>query len=213
MDRPGIPRPSLGRLPLYYRFLVQAGEAGRAVVSSDEMGQALGLPAAQIRKDLSYLRELGRRGVGYDVGVLLDGLREALGLGHQKGAIVVGAGHLGQALASYAGFSVYGMRIVALFDDDPAKIGMWVAGRPVLPMHLMPATVLRLGIQLGIIAVPAWAAQAVADAMVAAGIMAILNLAPARLSASQGVWLEHEDLASRLAALAYHVRRRAETEG
>lgn len=207
-SKPGIPRPSLGRLPLYHRFLAQASEAGRTVVSSYEMGRALGLPSAQIRKDLSYLREFGRPGVGYEVGLLLACLEEFLGLANDKEAVVVGAGRLGQALASYPGFADYGLRIVALFDNDPAKIGQEVAGQAVFPLEKMGNLVERLHIQMGIITVPAEAAQAVADAMVAAGITVIWNFAPARLSVPEGVWLEHEDLASRLATLSYRIARR-----
>ena len=90
--KPGIPRPSLARLPLYHRFLVEASQRGQLVVSSEEMGHALGLPAAQIRKDLTFLREFGRPGVGYDVDQLAASLEEFLGLANDKEAVVVGAG-------------------------------------------------------------------------------------------------------------------------
>lgn len=208
-DKPGIPRPSLARLPLYHRFLLQAADRGQAVVSSDEMGRALGLPAAQIRKDLSYLREFGRPGVGYEPGGLAASLEEFLGLADDKEAILVGAGRLGQALAAYPGFEAYGLRIVALFDSDPAKIGQEVAGRQVFPMARMGNLVSRLHIQMGIVTVPARAAQAVAEAMVEAGITIIWNFAPVRLHVPEGIWLENEDLASRLATLSYHIVRRS----
>ncbi|HOG46682.1 MAG TPA: redox-sensing transcriptional repressor Rex [Anaerolineae bacterium] len=208
MDKPGIPRPTLSRLPLYHRFLAQVSEAGRAVVSSEEMGRALNLPAAQIRKDLSCLAEFGRPGVGYEVAELLANLEEFLGLANDKEAVVVGAGRLGQALASYPGFAAYGLRIVALFDVDPAKIGLEVAERPVFALEKLADLVGRLHIQMGIITVPAAAAQAVADAMVAAGITVIWNFAPARVGVPAGIWLESEDLASHLATLSYHIKRR-----
>jgi len=212
-DKPGIPRPSLSRLPLYYRFLVRASEAGRSVVSSEEMGQALRLPAAQIRKDLSYLREFGRPGVGYPVSDLLASLEEFLGLANDKEAIVVGAGRLGQALASYPGFAAYGLRIVALFDCDPAKVGLEVAGRTIFPMTKLADLVGRLHIQMGVITVPAQAAQAAADAVVAAGITVIWNFAPVQLTVPEGVWVENEDLASRLATLSYRIVRRGRRTG
>ncbi len=207
--KPGIPQPSLSRLPLYYRFLVQASELGKEVVSSEEMGQALSLPAAQIRKDLSYLREFGRPGVGYAVNELLGSLEEFLGLANDKEAVVVGAGRLGQALASYPGFEGYGLRIVALFDSDPAKVGQEVAGRRIFPLAKLPNLVARLHIQMGIVTVPAEAAQAVVDAMVAAGITVIWNFAPVRPHVPEGIWLQNEDLAARLATLSYHVVRHA----
>jgi redox-sensing transcriptional repressor len=177
------------------------------------MGQALRLPAAQIRKDLTYVREFGRPGVGYPVGQLLASLEEFLGLANDKEAILVGAGRLGQALASYPGFEAYGLRIVALFDSDPAKVGQEVAGRTIFPMDKLANLVGRLHIQMGVITVPAQAAQTVADAMVTAGITVIWNFAPARLSVPEGVWVENEDLASRLATLSYRIVRRGRRAG
>lgn len=205
--KPGIPRPSLSRLPLYHRYLVEISEAGKTVVSSEEIGRGLGLPAAQIRKDLSHLREFGRPGVGYPVGEMLACLEEFLGLANDKEAIVVGAGRLGQALASYPGFAAYGLRIVALFDHDPTKVGQEVGGHTVFPMSKLANLVERLHIQMGVITVPARAAQAVADAMAAAGITVIWNFAPVRLNVPEGIWLENEDLASRLATLSYRIVR------
>lgn len=206
--KPDIPRPTLGRLPLYYRCLGEAARLGREVVSSEDIGRALGLPAAQVRKDLSYVRDLGRPGVGYPVGVLLASLKQCLGLTSDKEAIVVGAGRLGQALAAYPGFAAYGLRIVALFDHDPAKIGQQVAGCTIHPLGDLPCLVQRLHIELGIITVPAPAARAVADAMVEAGIVAIWSFAPVALVVPEGVQLEHEDLAARLAVLSYYIARR-----
>ncbi len=208
-QKPGLPRPSLSRLPLYYRFLVEAAERGETIVSSEDIGRALGLPSAQIRKDLSFLREFGRPGVGYDVEALAASLEDFLGLANDKEAIVAGAGRLGQALAAYPGFAPYGLRIVALFDTDPDKAGQEVAGRKIYPWEKMPDLVARLHIQMGIITVPAAVAQEVAAAMVGAGIRAIWNFAPVRLLVPEGVWVENEDLATRLATLSYHVVRRS----
>lgn len=207
--KPYIPRPTLGRLPLYYRCLDEAARLGREVVSSEDIGRALGLPAAQVRKDLSYVRDLGRPGIGYQVRVLLASLKQCLGLTSDKEAIVVGAGRLGQALAAYPGFAAYGLRIVALFDHDPAKIGQQVAGCTIHPLADLPGLVQRLHIELGIITVPAPAAQTVADAMVEAGIVAIWNFAPVALTVPEGVQLENEDLAARLAVLSHYIARRS----
>ena len=207
----GIPRPALNRLPLYYRFLVHISKLGTSVVSSEEMGRGLGLPPAQIRKDLSYLRQFGRPGVGYSVEELMVSLEDFLGLANNKEAVLVGAGRLGQALAAYPGFEAYGLRIVALFDNDPAKVGREIAGRPVFPLEKMANLVSRLHIQMGIVAVPTRAAQAVVDAMVEAGITVIWNFAPTSLTVPEGVWLENEDLAARLATLSYRIARRGRT--
>jgi redox-sensing transcriptional repressor len=171
------------------------------------MGRALGLPSAQIRKDLSCLREFGRPGVGYDVDEVAASLEEFLGLANDKEAIVVGAGRLGRALAAYPGFEAYGLRIVALFDKDPAKVGQEAAGRTIFPLSRLANVVRRLHIQMGIIAVPADAAQGVAEAMVEAGITVIWNFAPVHLVVPGGIWVENEDLASRLATLSYRIVR------
>ena len=205
--KPGIPRPTLARLPLYHRFLIEASQRGQLVVSSEAMGQALGLPAAQIRKDLTFLREFGRPGVGYDVDHLAASLEEFLGLANDKEAIVVGAGRLGQALAAYPGFTDYGLRIVALFDVEPGKVGTEVAGRPIFHLDRLPNIVQRLHIKMGIVAVPAAVAQGVADHMVEAGITVVWNFAPIRLVLPEGVYVENEDLASRLATLSYRIVR------
>ena len=119
----GIPGPSLRRLPIYYRRLCQAVDAGERIVSSKALGDAAGVPDAQVRKDLSYLALDGRPGIGYDARSLAALLEEFLGLVNDKEAVLVGAGNLGMALAMYPGFVRYGLQIVALFDNDPAKLG------------------------------------------------------------------------------------------
>lgn len=204
----GIPLPSLRRLPLYYRYLAQALQEGRAFVSSEELGQHAGVPGAQVRKDLNYLGETGRPGVGYDTKTLAALLEDFLGLVNDKEAVLVGAGNLGRALASYPGFARYGLQIVALFDNDPAKIGQTIAGREVLPVEKLTSLIRRLHIQMGIITVPAEAAQAVADAMVAGGIKVIWNFAPCRLTVPADVLVKNEDLAAELATLSHFIARR-----
>ncbi len=201
----GIPRPSLNRLPLYYRHLVKLAEKNIPITSSEELGEAVNVPAAQVRKDLTFLGELGRPGVGYDVLSLAAHLEEALGIVNDKEAVLVGAGRLGTALASYEGFRKYGLNIVALFDSDPQKIGQTVCDKSVFPVSKLGNLVRRLNIQLGIIAVPATCAQDICDLMVQAGIKAIWNFAPVNLKVPDSVWVENEDLAARLATLSYHI--------
>lgn len=201
----GIPRPSLRRLPLYYRHLRDLSERNVGITSSEELGAAVNVPAAQVRKDLTFLGELGRPGVGYEVLSLAAQLEDILGIINDKEAVLVGAGKLGAALAGYAGFRKYGLDIVALFDIDPDKIGTEVGEKSIFPLHKLPNLVQRLNIQLGIIAVPASVAQEIADLMVAAGITVIWNFAPVNLKVPQDVWVENEDLASRLAMLSYQI--------
>jgi redox-sensing transcriptional repressor len=177
------------------------------VISSQELGDAAGVPAAQVRKDLSHLGELGRAGVGYDSRHLAATLQEFLGLANDKDAIVVGAGNLGRALAAYPGFERYGLNIVALFDTDPVKVGSPVSEKQVLPLTKMVDLVRRLQVKMGIITVPGDQAQEVADLMVEAGIEAIWNFAPRRLYVPEQVLLENEDLATHLATISYHITR------
>jgi len=204
----GIPAPSLRRLPIYYRRLVQALADGQVVMSSRELGDAAGVPDAQVRKDLGYLDYEGRPGVGYDVRELAAGLEDFLGLVNDKEAVVVGAGHLGTALALYGGFERYGLRIVALFDADPAKLGTLPDGRQILPVAKLTDLVSRLQVQIGIIAVPEQAAQEVAERLVAGGVRAIWNFAPCKLALPADVLVKNEDLAAELATLSHHISRR-----
>jgi len=205
--KPGvrIPVPSLRRLPIYHRRLREAVESGIGFVSSAELGEAAGVSEAQVRKDLSYLVYDGRSGVGYDAKGLASYLENYLGLINDKEAVLVGAGNLGRALALYPGFGRYGLRIIAIFDNDPAKIGQVVGEQEILPVSKLPSLVQRLHIQMGIITVPAVAAQEVADAMVTGGITVIWNFSPCTLHVPDNVWVQNEDLAAQLATLSHQI--------
>jgi redox-sensing transcriptional repressor len=204
-SRPKVPTPSLNRLPLYYRYLLEAREQRLTVVSSEMLGDAAGVPAAQVRKDLGYLGEFGRPGIGYDVIEMQRRLGELLGLTKEKVVIVVGAGRLGSAISAYPGFATYGLRIAALFDSSPARIGTKIGGLAVLSVDELRSFVQQHGIQMAILAVPSSAATKVADQLVAAGIKAILNFAPAKLEVPPDVVVSNEDLAARLATLSFRM--------
>jgi redox-sensing transcriptional repressor len=202
-----IPKPSLARLPLYYRCLMEALQKNLEYLSSSELGERCGAPAVQVRKDLSYLSQKGRSGVGYHVGELAAYLEAYLGLANEKDAALVGVGNLGRALALYPGFGAYGLQIVTLFDTDPLKVGSEVGGRTVFSVDRLTNLVKRLGIRIGIIATPARAAQTVADNMVAGDIKGIWNFAPVRLDVPEDVFVLQEDLAASLAVLSHHIRQ------
>lgn len=204
----GIPAPSLRRLPLYYRKLMQAIEAGQTVISSRMLGEAAGVPDAQVRKDLGYLSYEGRPGVGYDARLLAACLEEFLGLLNDKEAALVGLGNLGRALAFYPGFERYGLHIIAIFDSDPARQGRLPDGRQVFPVEKLTDLVSRLQLRIGIIAVPETAAQSVAEALVAGGVQVIWNFASCQLAVPPEVFVKNEDLAAELAALSHHITRR-----
>jgi redox-sensing transcriptional repressor len=208
-DRPGgIPAPSLRRLPIYYRQLLQALEAERLVISSRELGDPAGVPDAQVRKDLSYVSYEGRPGVGYDVRLLAACLEEFLGLMNDKEAVLVGLGSLGHALALHPGFQRYGLHIIALFDSDPEKQGRLPDGRQVFPVDKLTDLVERLQVRIGIIAVPESAAQPVANALIAGGVQVIWNFSSRQLAVPQDVFVKNEDLAAELAELSHHITRR-----
>lgn len=202
-----IPTPTLNRLPIYYRRLLDAVAEDAAYVSSKELGQSAGVPPAQVRKDFGYLSQKGRPGVGYEAGALASHLEEVLGLVDAKEAVLAGAGNLGRALALYPGFPAYGLRIVLLFDNDPDKIGQDVDGRTIMPVEKMGDLVRRTSVRIGIITTPEAVAQEVAEAMVEAGIKAIWNFAPRSLEVPGDVFVKNEDLAAELAVLSHHVNR------
>jgi redox-sensing transcriptional repressor len=206
-SRFGVPLPTLRRLPLYYRRLRQAAEDHIRVISSEELGRSVGSSAAQVRKDLSYLPEVGRAGIGYDVVSLAAYLEDYLGLVNDKEAVLAGVGNLGRALALYPGFKDYGLQIVALFDSDVTKIGKLVGEQRILPIEKLTNLCQRLHIQMGIITAPPQAAQEVADAMLAGGIRVIWNFAPCQITAPGNVIVKNEDLATELATLSHNITR------
>lgn len=208
--RPGVPEATVGRLPLYHRVLVDLADAGTETVSSDALAATAGVSPAKLRKDLSFLGSYGTRGVGYEVSVLIDQIGAELGISSEWPVVIVGVGHLGHALANYRGFASRGFRLVALFDDDPALVGVEVAGLVVRPFADLDAVATSEGALIGVIATPAPAAQEVADALVGAGVHSILNFAPVVLSVPSDVDVRRVDLASELQILAFHQQRRDE---
>jgi len=200
-----VPAIVIGRLPLYLRALTQLSSEGRRVTSSQELSEKLGFSSAQIRKDLSYFGEFGKQGTGYEIEYLEKSLREILQVHHIWDMVLIGAGDLGHALANYNGFESRGFRIVAIFDANPSKIGTRMAEWRVQPMEEMQATVRERKIHVAIIAVPAAAAQAVADELVEGGVRAILNYAPTTLSVPPKVKVYHIDPVAGLQSMTYYL--------
>ncbi len=194
----------MARLPLYYRALVAVADADCATLSSEQLAAHAGVNAAKVRKDLSYLGSYGTRGVGYDVGSLLDRIGGELGLTRDWPVVIVGVGNLGQALANYRGFGARGFRIVAAVDADPAKWGRPVGDMVIEPLTDLPRIVAQRRIAIGIIATPAHAAQEVTDRLVEAGVGSILNFAPVVVGAPPHVSVRRVDLATELQILAFY---------
>ena len=204
-----IPDATVARLPLYLRALYELTERGHDTVSSDGLAQAAGVNSAQVRKDLSYLGSHGIRGVGYGVSDLLGLITRVLGLDRDWRVVLVGVGNLGRALASYGGFGERGFQIAALVDADPDKVGHVVAGHRIEALDELASIVEREQVAIGVLTVPAEAAQIVADRLVASGVTAILNFAPAHLEVPSGISVRKVDLSTELQILAYHERDRA----
>jgi redox-sensing transcriptional repressor len=201
-----LPDVAVKRLPVYLRALGDLRAAGAEIVSSAELAERTGLTSEQIRKDLAALGGFGTRGVGYRIEGLSASIRSALGLDRPVAVALVGAGHLGNALARYNEGRRQEPRIGAIFDADPAKVGESLGGTVVRGMSELDEVVGAAGIRLAMIAVPAAAAQEVADRLVRAGCDVLLNFAPVRLGLPPHVRCHNVDLAMELEALAYYVR-------
>lgn len=184
-DRKKVPRIVVERLPLYLRALSTLEEG--SLITSQELGEMLGISSAQIRKDLSYFGGFGKQGTGYQVGFLREKLREILRVDREWGMVLVGVGDLGHAIARYGGFKREGFHVVTAFDDNPTKIGKKIGALEIMDVARLPEVVNRMGLRVGIIAVPAGKAQEVATTMVTSGIKAILNYAPVGLTVPEGV--------------------------
>jgi redox-sensing transcriptional repressor len=194
------------RLSLYLRCLTSLETDGIRRISSQEFARRFQLNSDQMRKDLAHFGEFGIRGVGYEVAALRRHLVSILGLDRTREVAIVGAGHLGQALADYGGFNSGGFRIVALFDRDPGRIGSRSrSGIPVLDVRQFAAALEKRPIDVGVITVPPGAAQEVCDLMVQSGIRAVLNFSPTRLRAPRQVRIKNVDLKINLETLAFYL--------
>jgi redox-sensing transcriptional repressor len=205
----GIPDATVARLPVYLRALYTLAERGVSTVASDELAAAAGVNSAKLRKDLSHLGSYGIRGVGYDVEYLVYQVSRALGMNQNWPVVIVGAGNLGRALANYGGFVSRGFRIAALLDSDQSLVGRELGTVVVRHVSELEDVVASSGIAIGVITVPAGAAQAVCDRLVAAGVTSILNFAPLVLSVPEGVDVRKVDLSIELQILAFHAQRRS----
>lgn len=206
-ERDGVSELTTGRLSVYLRCLTFLEAQGQRTVSSHELAERFHLNSAQIRKDLACFGEFGTRGVGYDVSRLKEQLVATLGLDRTRNIIIAGAGNLGMALADYGGFNSNGFHIIAMVDRDDAKVGRTSReGIPVQAWHHLHDLVRRNHVEIGIIAVPADAAQTVYDAFADAGLNAILNFAPTQIRLREKVKVKSVDLRINLESLSFHLK-------
>ena len=204
-----ISKPTIDRLPLYFRTLRMSQEEGMEIISSEELGYRLGITPEQIRKDLASFGQFGKKGMGYYIIELIANIGKILGLDNHWHIAVVGIGHLGWALAHYRNFSSLGFKLVAMFDDDPNKIGQCLKGVQVSNLDCLQAVMQEQTIHIGIIAVPEIHAQEVADKLVATGVRGIWNFAPRKIKVPDTVRIINEDLSVGLSSLSFYLARQA----
>lgn len=197
-----IPESTVGRLSLYLRLLRDLSDRGVLTVSSEELATRAGTTAAQVRKDLSFFGTFGKRGLGYSVPELVKALRSILGLERSWRVALVGAGKIGTALLGYQDLRRQGFVIEAVFDADPSKIGRKWNNLQIRADDELE-DVLSQGIDIVIVAVPADAAQGIVNRVVRAGVRAVLNFAPTRLTVPEGVTLKTVNMAAELEGLSY----------
>jgi len=200
-----IPEATIIRLSVYSRFLDQVDRRGVVTISSDEIAEGVGVSPAQVRKDLAYFGEFGTRGVGYNAKDLHRQIMKILGLNHSWPVVIVGAGNLGTALSMYGGFRNRGFRVLAIFDNDPHKIGYKLNGIEIHPLSEMENVISQAGNVIGIIAVPSEYAQETANLLVKAGVKAILNFAPRVLTLPEEIEFRNVDLSVNLEILTFNL--------
>ncbi len=205
MTPKSIPDIVVGRLPRYLRSLEYMLRNGIKTTSSQELGESIGISAAQIRKDLSQFGEFGKQGTGYSVRFLVDQLQSILHVNQSWDLVLVGVGDLGTALAAYQGFVNRGFHIVLAFDNNPIKIGKKVGGLTIHSFDDLEKEVSASGAKIAMLTVPASAAQETADKLIKSGIRAILNYAPMQLIVPADIHVEYIDPVTKLQHMTYYL--------
>ena len=204
-----LSRATAHRLSQYLRCL-RAESLSPGTISSIELAAAVGISAAQVRRELAALGHLGQRGIGYDAAGLATAIRRTLGIDRTWRAVIIGVGNLARALLRYRGFGEQGFQIVGLFDSDPKKVGQPVEGLVIETVSTIPQRIPALAAELAILTVPSESAQAVADQLIAAGVKGLMNFAPVLLRVPPRVQLVSVDLAIQLEQLAFLVQLRSQ---
>ena len=200
-----IPDIIIGRLPLYLRALERMANNGDIVTSSKELGEWVGISAAQIRKDISQFGEFGKQGTGYNIKFLSEKIREIMKIDRVWDVAIIGAGDIGHGLAGYQGFLERGFRVTLAFDNDPEKIGTKIGSVEVQDIAKMVDAINEAEVKVAMIAVPAEYAQNVADELAKTQVKAILNYAPIRITVPEGVRVQYIDPATHLQWMTYYL--------
>jgi redox-sensing transcriptional repressor len=205
MKKRKIPKETIDRLPLYLRCLEKLIEDGEENISSKNFSNRLNLNSAQVRKDLSYFGDFGTRGVGYKTKKLASKIREILNLNTKWKMALAGVGNIGSALLTYTGFNERDFQVEMAFDNDPELIGEEINDIEIEDVSRLPERIEEEEIKLGIIAVPAPAAQEIANRMAEGGVTGILNFAPTLLNLPDEVRLAQVDITKELEQLVYYL--------
>lgn len=209
MKKKNIPSITINRLSIYHRCLEKISETEKEkelkVISSFKIAEMTGINSAQIRKDLAYFGEFGKRGIGYPVIDLGKELKKILGLDKKWPVIIAGAGNLGKALVKYKGFQKRGFMIKGIFDNNPSKIGKRLGHIFIYNIKEIKKFIQTENISIGIIVVQADSAQEVANKMVAGGIKAILNFAPVHIVLPSEIKIHNVDLSIEFEGLTYYL--------
>lgn len=200
-----IPMISAYRLAAYATYLEDMEAKGMTHVSSQDIAEGVGSTSAKVRKDLSYFGDFGKRGVGYEVAGLHGVIKSILGTNQTWKTIVVGAGQLGSALAAYPGFGCRGFDIVAVFDNDPNKIGSQIQSIPVRDVADMPAYIQDQDVDIVIVACPAAAAKELVPVLEDSSIQGVLNFAPVTLEFSRDLAYRQLDLSIEMEVLSFSI--------
>ena len=205
MNADKIPDIIIGRLPVYLRALQRLADKGVLNTSSQELGEMIGISAAQIRKDISQFGEFGKQGTGYSIPFLVDRLRDILKVDRVWDVAIVGMGDMGHALARYNGFTNRGFHVVMVFDNDPAKIGQKVGEFEIFNTSMLTDKLKQQKIKIAVLTAPAAAAQEIADQLVKSGVKAILNYAPISINVPDGVYVQYIDPVTHLQRMTYYL--------
>lgn len=211
MEGKRISKSVLKRLPGYLAYLKSMPEDAPVNISATALANALGMGEVQVRKDLAMVSDGGRPKIGYQRESLIEDIEQFLGYDNTTDAVLIGAGKLGQALMGYKGFDEYGLNILAAFDAKP-QMEKTEEGKPVYPISKLPSFCRSHKVLMGIITVPADAAQAVADQLIAGGIKAIWNFAPTHLDVPSNILVQNENMATSLAVLSVHLQAQIREE-
>ena len=201
-----VPEATIMRLPLYLEKLKLLQQIGVEEVSSRQLAESLDIKASQLRHDFHYFGGFSRPGRPYQVNKLVPSLEEIIGISEPVPTVIVGAGHLGQALANYQNLDLQGFPLRGIFDTNPKLVGLEIRGIPIRDMDDLEEICVREKVKVGIVTVPAVAAQQVTDLLVESGVVGIFNFAPTDLRVPPGVVLRNERLVVGIMSLSFKVK-------